>query len=101
MPRTSACYVARGPVGRSCVTPADFDSRSGAGRSATRGLIASELRHALDAVEIADLVAVQIDAVLIAASSVLRIGGNEAVDKARRVTCRVRSGWRARRQVRA
>lgn len=75
---------------------ADFDSRPGQVRDALvrdqrkwRGLIAAELRHAADAGEIADpdadLAAFQIDAVLIAANTALRLGDEEAVDKVRRV----------------
>jgi AcrR family transcriptional regulator len=75
---------------------ADFDSRPGKVRDALlrqqqdwRGVIAAELRHAVDGREIADLdadlAAFQIDAVLIAANTSLRFGDNEAVDKVRRV----------------
>ena len=78
---------------------ADFDSRPGRVRDALfhcqrdwRDLIAAELRHAADAGEIAeldvDLAAFQIDAVLMAANTALRIGDEEAgdvVDKVRRV----------------
>lgn len=76
---------------------ADFDSRPGQVRDALfrhqqdwRGLIAAELRHAADAGEIVDLdaglAAFQIDAVLIATNTALRIGDKEAVHNVRRVT---------------
>jgi|SRR5215472_5855738 AcrR family transcriptional regulator len=76
---------------------ADFDSRPGPvsdillrQQQAWRGLIATQLRHAIDAGELADLdadlAAFQIDAVLIAANNALRFGDNEAMDKVRRVT---------------
>jgi AcrR family transcriptional regulator len=75
---------------------ADFDSRPGQVRDLLfrhqriwRGLIAAELRHAARAGEIteldAELAAFQIDAVLIAANTALRLGDDEAVDKIRRV----------------
>jgi hypothetical protein len=79
---------------------ADFDSRPGQVRDALSrqhrdwlALIEGELRHAVDAGEIAeldtgldtDLVAFQIDAVLAAANTALRLGDEEAVDKVRRV----------------
>jgi len=75
---------------------ADFDSRPGRVRDALihhqqkwRGLIAAELRHAADAGEIADLdadlTAFQIDAVLLAANTALRLGDTQAVDNVRRV----------------
>ncbi|MFG2142209.1 TetR/AcrR family transcriptional regulator [Streptomyces sp. NPDC048650] len=78
---------------------ADFDSRPGRVRDALfhcrrdwRDLLGAELRHAADAGEIAeldvDLAAFQIDAVLIAANTALRMGDEEAegvVDKVRRV----------------
>jgi AcrR family transcriptional regulator len=75
---------------------ADFDSRPGQVRDALFGhhhdwltLIASELRHAVEAGEIpdldTDLAAFQIDAVLSAANTALRFGDKEAVNKARRV----------------
>jgi hypothetical protein len=54
-----------------------------------RGLIAAELRHAADTGEIAgsdaDLVAFQIDAVLTATNTALRLGDDSAVDTARRI----------------
>jgi AcrR family transcriptional regulator len=75
---------------------ADFDSRPGEVRDALatqqaawRGLIAGQLRHAADAGTIADLdadlAAFQIDAVLIAANTALRLGDTTAPDKVRRV----------------
>jgi AcrR family transcriptional regulator len=75
---------------------ADFDSRPGRVRDALFGrhedwlrLIAGEVRHAADLGEIADLdadlAAFQIDAVLIAANTALRIGDREAVTRVRRV----------------
>ncbi|WP_433186983.1 TetR/AcrR family transcriptional regulator [Actinoallomurus sp. CA-150999] len=75
---------------------ADFDSRPGRVRDALfrhhrdwLGLIAHELRHAADAGEIpdldVDLAAFQIDAVLIAANTALRLGDADAVGKVRRV----------------
>ncbi|MFJ9406655.1 TetR/AcrR family transcriptional regulator [Streptomyces sp. NPDC101393] len=78
---------------------ADFDSRPGRVHDALfrcrrdwRDLLAAELRYAADAGEIAeldvDLAAFQIDAVLIAANTALRMGEEEAedvVDKIRRV----------------
>ncbi|GAB2846718.1 hypothetical protein GCM10027176_58020 [Actinoallomurus bryophytorum] len=75
---------------------ADFDSRPGQVRDALSrqhrdwlALIESELRHAVDAGEIAELdtglVAFQIDAVLAAANTALRLGDEDAVDKVRRV----------------
>ncbi|MBB5775117.1 TetR/AcrR family transcriptional regulator [Nonomuraea jabiensis] len=74
----------------------DFDSRPGPVRDALVGhhrdwlaLIAGELRGAADAGEIADLdaelAAFQIDAVLMAANTALRLGDHEAVGKVRRV----------------
>lgn len=74
----------------------DFDSRPGQVRDALfrhhqnwLALIAGELRHAVDASEIADLdvdlTAFQIDAVLTAANTALRLGDNDAVNKIRRV----------------
>jgi AcrR family transcriptional regulator len=74
----------------------DFDSRPGDVRDTLRGhqrdwrgLLASELRHAADAGEIADLdaelVAFQLDAVLVAANIALRLGDKDVVDKVRRV----------------
>jgi AcrR family transcriptional regulator len=73
-----------------------FDSQPGPVRDALarqqqtwRGLIAAELRHAADTGEIAaldaDLVAVQIDAVLTATNTALRLGDKGAVDMVRRV----------------
>lgn len=73
-----------------------FDSRPGPVRDtlvrqqrAWRGLIADELRHAADAGQIAaldvDLVAFQIDAVLTATNTALRLDDDSAVDTARRV----------------
>ncbi|MFI0355945.1 TetR/AcrR family transcriptional regulator [Actinomadura sp. 9N407] len=75
---------------------ADFDSRPGQVRDLLfrhhqdwLGLIAGELRQAADAGEIADLdadlTAFQIDAVLTAANTALRLGDTSAVDKVRRV----------------
>ncbi|MCU1682685.1 MAG: transcriptional regulator [Amycolatopsis sp.] len=75
---------------------ADFDSRPGDVRDALvrhqqvwRGLIAAELRCATEAGEIADLdaelVAFQIDAVLMAANTALRLGDTTAVDKVNRI----------------
>lgn len=75
---------------------ADFDGRPGKvgdalfGRQRSwRGFIAAELRHAADAGQIADLgadlVAFQIDAVLVAANTALRLGDTDVVDKVRRV----------------
>ncbi len=71
-----------------------FDSQPGPVRDklarqqrAWRGLIAAELRHAADTGEIAafdaDLAAFQIDAVLIATNTALRLGDDSAVDMAR------------------
>lgn len=76
---------------------AGFDSRPGPVRDALfrcqrgwRDLIAVELRHAADTGEIAqldaDLAAFQLDAVLVAANTALRLGDGEVVDKVRRVT---------------
>jgi AcrR family transcriptional regulator len=73
-----------------------FDSQPGPVRDtlarqqrAWRGLIAAELRHAAGAGEIAaldaDLAAFQIDAVLIATNTALRLDDDGAVDKARRI----------------
>ncbi|WP_020673301.1 TetR/AcrR family transcriptional regulator [Amycolatopsis nigrescens] len=75
---------------------ADFDSKPGPVRDALlrqqrdwRGFIATELRHAADAGEVADLdtelAAFQLDAVLVAANIALRCGDREAGDKVRRV----------------
>lgn len=74
----------------------DFDSRPGPVRDALvrdqrdwQSLLAGELRHAVTAGEIAeldpDLVAFQIDAVLAAANTALRLGDRTATDKVRRV----------------
>jgi AcrR family transcriptional regulator len=74
----------------------DFDSRPGKVRNALfrhhqdwLALIAGELRHAVDTGEIADLdidlVAFQIDAVLTAANTAVRLGDTDAVNKVRRV----------------
>jgi AcrR family transcriptional regulator len=76
---------------------ADFDSRPGRVRDVLvrhqqdwRDLIAAELRHAADTAEIADLdvelAAFQIDAVLVAANTALRLDDDEAVQRVRRVT---------------
>jgi AcrR family transcriptional regulator len=75
---------------------ADFDSRPGQVHDALfgpqrdwRGLIAGQLRYAADAGMIvdldADLAAFQIDAVLIAANTALRLGDEDAVRKVRLV----------------
>ncbi|MEV5839702.1 TetR/AcrR family transcriptional regulator [Nocardia sp. NPDC052112] len=75
---------------------AEFDSRPGPVRDALvrdqqdwMATIARELRHAVDAGEIADLdidlAAFQIDAVLCAANTALRLGDADAVPKVRRV----------------
>ncbi len=75
---------------------ADFDSRPGPVQEVLarhqqgwRELIASELQHAVDAREIADLdtdlAAFQIDAVLIAANAAMRLGDRYAAEKVRRV----------------
>nr|CTQ92269.1 Transcriptional regulator, TetR family [Kibdelosporangium sp. MJ126-NF4] len=77
-------------------TLAEYDSRPGPIRDALRnqwqewlGVIAREVRHAVAAKEIgdidADLTAFQIDAVLNAANTALRMGVEGATDKARRV----------------
>jgi hypothetical protein len=54
-----------------------------------RGLIASELQHAVDAGEIKaldpELTAFQVDAVLIAANTAIRLGDRHAAAKVRRV----------------
>lgn len=74
----------------------DFDSRPGAVRDTLLRhrrtwltALADELRHAVDAEEIAeldpDLTAFQIDAVLVAANTALRLGDAEVVVKVRRV----------------
>ena len=73
-----------------------FDSRPGPVRDtlarqqrAWRSLIAAELRHAADTEQIAafdaDLVAFQVDAVLTATNTALRLGDDSAVDTARRI----------------
>jgi AcrR family transcriptional regulator len=73
-----------------------FDSQPGPVRDllarqqrAWRGLIATELRYAADTGQIAvfdaDLVAFQIDAVLTATNTALRLGDDRAVDTARRI----------------
>ncbi|MEV4126284.1 TetR/AcrR family transcriptional regulator [Nocardia sp. NPDC049707] len=75
---------------------AEFDSRPGPVRDALvrdqrdwMATIACELRHAVDAGEIADLdidlAAFQIEAVLCAANTALRLGEADAVPKVRRV----------------
>jgi AcrR family transcriptional regulator len=75
---------------------ADFDSRPGPVRDALFvqhqdwvTLLAGELRHAADVGEIAgldaNLAAFQIDAVLIAANTALRLGDHQAVTRVRRV----------------
>jgi hypothetical protein len=55
-----------------------------------RSRIAAELRHAADTAEIAhldvELAAFQIDAVLVAANTALRLGDREAVPRVRHVT---------------
>ncbi|MFE0378671.1 TetR/AcrR family transcriptional regulator, partial [Streptomyces inhibens] len=74
----------------------DFDSRPGKVRDVLfrqhqnwLALLADELRQAVDAGEIADLdsdlVAFQIDAVLTAANTAVRLGDGDAVNKVRRV----------------
>lgn len=74
----------------------DFDSRPGPVRDALAGqhqdwlsLISAQLRHALNAGEIAsidpDLAAFQADAVLNATNTALRLGDRDAPGKARRV----------------
>lgn len=73
-----------------------FDSKPGPVRDtlarqqrAWRSLIAAELRHAADNGQItafdADLVAFQVDAVLTATNTALRLGDDSAVDTARRI----------------
>jgi len=75
---------------------ADFDSRPGPVQNALlqdqrtwRGILARELRHAVDAGEIADLdtdlAAFQIDAVMCAANTAFRLGETEAASNVRRV----------------
>lgn len=74
----------------------EFDSRPGVVRDALVaqheawvGAIADELRHAMEIGEIAsldvELVAFQMDAVLRAANTALRLGQDDVVDKVRRV----------------
>ncbi len=74
----------------------EFDSRPGQVRDILlgqqrgwRALLAAQLRHAVEAGEIADLdadlAAFQIDAVLMAANTALRLGDKEVVDRVRRV----------------
>ena len=70
----------------------EFDSRPGPVRDALQrqrqdwvGLLAEELRNAEIPDQDADLAAFQIDAVLTAANTSLRLGDSAAVDKARRV----------------
>lgn len=73
-----------------------FDSRPGLvgqrlahQQQAWRGLIAAELRHAVDTKEIhtldTDLTAFQIDAVLLATNTALRLGEHDAVDRLHRI----------------
>ncbi|MBN6039452.1 TetR/AcrR family transcriptional regulator [Amycolatopsis sp. 195334CR] len=75
---------------------AEFDSKPGPVRDALfrdqrdwQNLLAGELRTAVEAGEIqeldADLAAFQLDAVLCAANTALRLGDEDAVDKVRRV----------------
>ncbi|WP_232519913.1 MULTISPECIES: TetR/AcrR family transcriptional regulator [Actinosynnema] len=75
---------------------AEYDSRPGPVRDALFrdqrvwvGVIAGELRHAVESGGIAeldaDLVAFQIDALLCAVNTALRVGDDSATDKARRV----------------
>lgn len=75
---------------------AEYDSRPGPVRDALFrdqqewiGVIAGELRHAATTGEIAeldvDLAAFQIDALLCAANTALRIGDDDVVDKVRRI----------------
>jgi AcrR family transcriptional regulator len=86
---------------------AEWDSRPGPVRDALfreqrewTGFIAGELRHAVDAGEIADLdaelAAFQVDAVLCAANTALRLGDDDAVAKVRRVVegFLASAGWR-------
>lgn len=74
----------------------DFDSRPGPVRDALvqqhenwLALLADELRYAVEARQIAevdaDLAAFQINAVLLATNTALRLGDGQAVDKARRI----------------
>lgn len=75
---------------------AEFDSRPGPVRDSLfrdqeewRGVIATELGHAVDSGEITDLdvelTAFQIDALLCAANTALRTGDSDAVNKVRRI----------------
>lgn len=75
---------------------ADFDGRPGLVRDTLFGhqqewrrLIAAELRHAVEGQEVADLdvdlAAFQLDAVLVAANTALRLGDASVVNKVRRV----------------
>ena len=75
---------------------AEYDSRPGPIRDALErqhrewtDVIATELRHAVAAREVgeldADLVAFQIDAVLCATNTALRMGDDDATDKVRRI----------------
>ena len=75
---------------------ADYDSRPGPIRDALRrqrqewiNVITAELRHAVAAKEIgnldAELAAFQIDAVLCATNTALRMGDDDAADKVRRI----------------
>jgi AcrR family transcriptional regulator len=86
---------------------AEWDSRPGPVRDALfreqrewTGFIARELLHAVDAGEIPDLdvelAAFQIDAVLCAANTALRLGDDDAADKVRRVveSFLAPAGWR-------
>ncbi|MFH9355031.1 TetR family transcriptional regulator C-terminal domain-containing protein [Kitasatospora sp. NPDC017646] len=77
-----------------CLT--DFDSRPGAVRDALArqrrtwlSLLAGEFRHAVEDGEVADvdpeLAAFQVDAVLLATNTALRLGDDGAADLARRV----------------
>ncbi|WP_406282512.1 TetR/AcrR family transcriptional regulator [Streptomyces sp. NBC_00209] len=76
---------------------AAFDGRPGRvhdalfdGQRSWRDLLADELRHAVEAAEIAELdaglAAFQLDAVLLAVNTALRCGREDAVAKVRRVT---------------
>jgi AcrR family transcriptional regulator len=73
-----------------------FDSRPGPVRDILagqqrewRGLIADELGHAGEPPPDADLIAFQIDAVLTATNTALRLGDDGAVDRARRAVDRI------------
>jgi AcrR family transcriptional regulator len=79
---------------------ADFDDRPGPVRDTLvhqqrvwRELIGAELRHAVEAGDIADLdpglAAFQIDAVLIAANTAMRLGDEDAAPRIRRVLDRI------------